>query len=169
MKIANKLNAVVNASLPSLSVAHSNTITCPIILKADTGASAHYVTTDDSKNLLNVKIAKTPKQVQLPNEEIIESSHDVSLPIHGVHPIAKEATIFPALTSSSLLSIGQLCNDDCTVIFTKKDMKVIKNKNLFYKVPEIRPMDFGMYLYIPQYLFKNKQMPSFIRNSRKQN
>ena len=61
---------------------------------------------------------------------MIESTHEATLPIHGVHNKAIEITIFPDLTSSSLLSIGQLCNDDCTAIFTKKDIKVIKNNNV---------------------------------------
>ena len=65
-----------------------------------------------------------PKKVYLPNDEIFKSTHDAILPIPTVSTQAKEATIFPALTNSSLLSIGQLCNDDCTAIFTKTDMKV---------------------------------------------
>lgn len=34
---------------------------------------------------------------------------------------AQQAHEFPALTSASLLSMGQLCNGNCTAIFTKND------------------------------------------------
>ena len=101
-----------------------------MILKADTGASAHYIKNDDKSFLLNVQPSLHPKQVQLPDETIIESTHDATLPINGISNFAKEATIFPDLTSASLLSIGQLCNDDCTAIFTKQNMKVIKNEKV---------------------------------------
>ena len=40
---------------------------------------------------------------------------------------AKQAQVFNKITNSSLISIGQLCDDDCTATFTKTDMKVSKN------------------------------------------
>ena len=78
----------------------------------------------------NVLPTLEPKKVQLPNNEIIESTHEAMLPISGISKIAKDATIFPDLTSSSLLSIDQLYNDDCTAVFTKTNMKVYKNDNI---------------------------------------
>lgn len=40
---------------------------------------------------------------------------------------AKNSYILDGLQNSSLLSIGQLCDDDCTVIFDKKNLHVLKN------------------------------------------
>ena len=128
-----KLNTITTSS--SLSVAHPTPTawTTPLpsaIFKADTGASAHYVKKDDTSILYNIKPSKHPKQVQLPDESIIKSTHDANLPINGVNISATTATVFPALTSSSLLSIGQLCNDDCIAVFTKENMKVLKDEKI---------------------------------------
>ena len=40
---------------------------------------------------------------------------------------AKTAHVFEGLTNASLLSVGQLCDDDCTAIFDKCAMRIIKN------------------------------------------
>ena len=43
---------------------------------------------------------------------------------------ARIAKILPELRSSSLLSLGQLCDDDCDILLNKKKMYVIKDKEL---------------------------------------
>ena len=35
--------------------------------------------------------------------------------------------IFQCISNASLISIGQLCDDDCTAIFNQKSMTVTKN------------------------------------------
>ena len=51
-----------------------------------------------------------------------------------MHPlINKQATstkILPAITNASLLSIGQLCDDDCLAVFHKKWLKIFKGNKL---------------------------------------
>ena len=49
-------------------------------------------------------------------------------------PLAKELStkakvghIFDGLQSGSLISIGQLCNDDCVALFMKYDIKIFKD------------------------------------------
>lgn len=101
-----------------------------VLLKADTGASAHYLAAKDmhKAGISNLKPTITPKLVQLPTLDIMKSTHDSTLNIPRVSVPAKSATIYPKITGSSLLSIGQLCDDNCTAVFTKTDMKVIKEK-----------------------------------------
>ena len=55
-------------------------------------------------------------------------------------PFPKEFTInvmiaysFNNLKSGTLISIGQLCDDDCTAIFTKYDVKVMKNNKILIR------------------------------------
>ena len=48
------------------------------------------------------------------------------LPLQGLSSAAKEVQILPYLTNTSLLSIGQLCNDNCIAIFTNTDMLILK-------------------------------------------
>jgi hypothetical protein len=39
-------------------------------------------------------------------------------------PQAKVGHIFDSLKSGSLISLGQLCDDDCVALFTKYDVKI---------------------------------------------
>ena len=41
--------------------------------------------------------------------------------------------ILPKLTNTSLLSIGQLCDDNCIALFRKHDLHVFKNNRLVLK------------------------------------
>ena len=45
-----------------------------------------------------------------------------------IPPAATIATIVPGLKSSSLLSLGQLCDDGCNVLLNKQKMYSIKDK-----------------------------------------
>ena len=45
-------------------------------------------------------------------------------------PKAQCAFIFDSLKTGSLVSIGHLCDDDCIALFTKYDLKVIKNNKV---------------------------------------
>ena len=101
-----------------------------MILKADTGASGHYVTNEDKKCCDDVTPAIIPKNVLLPTSEVISSTHDAYLPIYSVSRNATSATIFPDLTNSSLLSIGKLCDDNCVATFTKNKLQVVKNNRI---------------------------------------
>ena len=55
------------------------------------------------------------------------STGTAQLPIPNTSPQAQEAHIFPTLTSANLLSIGQLCDDNCIATFTKNKLKITKN------------------------------------------
>ena len=53
------------------------------------------------------------------------------MPIPTLSSKATSAAVFENLHSASLLSVGQLCDDDCQVTFDKKHMNVYKdNKNI---------------------------------------
>ena len=103
-------------------------------MKADTGASGHYLTQQDQHGCQEVRPTTAPKNVLLPTNEIISSTHDAYLPIYSVSKQATSATIFPALTNSSLLSIGQLCDDNCSAIFTKTNLQIIKDDKIILEV-----------------------------------
>ena len=46
---------------------------------------------------------------------------------------AKQALVLPHLKSSSLISLGQLCDDNCNISLDKKDMLVYKDKKLIMR------------------------------------
>ena len=131
-------NNLKNSKLNIISTSNHSPVARPlsykeaVLLKADTGASAHYLAQKDMTKvgITNLKKTTMPKLVQLPTKDIMKSSHDATLNIAQVSHAAKTATVYPKITGASLLSIGQLCDDNCTAIFTKADMKVIKNNSV---------------------------------------
>ena len=109
------------------SVAHPQPV---VIAKADSGASGHYFRENDMKALVNIKQPTPQTIVQLPDDSTMSSSHDAELPIFVLSKHAKKVRIFPNLASSSLLSIGQLCDDNCIAIFHKDILQVIKDNKV---------------------------------------
>ena len=58
----------------------------------------------------------------------------VTLPGHppfpnGLSARAKKAHVLDGITNASLLSIGQLCNDNCVAILDKKKIEIFKDNN----------------------------------------
>lgn len=99
-----------------------------ITMKADSGASEHYMSEKD-ENILQNTTTYTTKTVGIPNGELIDSSKKGYLPLNFLSASAKTAYSFPNL-KTSLLSVGQLCDDDCDVLFNKNYMKVEKHGNV---------------------------------------
>ena len=99
-----------------------------VIAKGDSGASHHYIRQQDQHCLTDIK-PNSSARVTLPNAKAISSTKQGNLNLHkSLTSKATNAVILPQLQSSSLVSLGQLCDDDCQVHLHKKDMKVHKNK-----------------------------------------
>ena len=94
-------------------------------LKADTGASKHFVKNEHKKYLAQLQSLIDGPKAMLPNKATITATHKGSLPIgKRLTRSATEALVYPKLTNESLLSIGQLCDDDCLAIFSKKYLHI---------------------------------------------
>ena len=100
-----------------------------IIAKPDSGATGNYFRSKDAVALSNL-IQKKGPSVTLPNKEVIHSSFSGHLPLQGLTSKATETHIFNELQSASLISVGKLCNDGCTVTFNKEKMQATKNNTL---------------------------------------
>ena len=59
----------------------------------------------------------------------MESTHQSQTPLKKLSIQAKHTEIFPNI-HSSLISIGQLCDDECIVTFDKHKLKVSENKDI---------------------------------------
>jgi hypothetical protein len=69
----------------------------------------------------------------MPNCTTIQSSHTCNLLLTDLPPQAREAHILPGLVHNSLISVGQLCDNECSVTFTQDQVTVSKNgKHLMY-------------------------------------
>ena len=97
-----------------------------MIVKADSGASRHYFRDCDKHVLQNTVPTKGPT-VYLPDMSSLNATEKGFLPIDQLSRIASEAHVFKKLHSSSLLSIGQLCDDDCLVLLHKNFLYAFKN------------------------------------------
>ena len=71
---------------------------------------------------------------------MVKQPYDIELPLGGSGKVplsehlsttAQTALILPNLKSSSLISIGQLCDDGCKVVLDQEDLVGIKEKTLF--------------------------------------
>ena len=75
--------------------------------------------------------------MQLPNIEVIVATEAGKLSFGDESsPTAKRAMVLPKLTSANLISIGQLCDDGCSIILDKTNMLAIKSIQLFKREHE---------------------------------
>jgi hypothetical protein len=64
----------------------------------------------------------------LPDSTSIQATHSGQLPFHSsLSTKAKTAHVLDGITNASLVSIGQLCDDNCLVVFDKEQLRVFKN------------------------------------------
>ena len=111
------------------------------ILKADSGATGHYLRKSKEKILSNLQNA-TPSDttIRLPDQRKIKPSTTGNLPI-PLPSKATKATVYPALKSASLLSIGQLCDVGCSALFTKEALKIFNTSNDLILIGHRNPSD----------------------------
>ena len=94
----------------------------------DTGATGHYLDATAEQHCLDVQPTDTGPSVQVANGDNIETTKRATLQLSdSLSPQATTAHIFDDLKSGSLLSIGQLCDDDCIALFTKYNVHIYKN------------------------------------------
>ncbi len=110
----------------SLPVAHPPIASPNIIAKLDSGASRHYFTTSDSTALRNVRPFTDVIPVSLPNGDELHAQNQGNLPIPHLTADATQTRILDGL-NTSLVSVGQLCDDGCVATFKKDSVIVTKN------------------------------------------
>jgi hypothetical protein len=83
----------------------------------------------DQTALTNLRPTPFGPTVMLPNSTTIQATHAGQLPFHpSFSDKAKTAHVLDDITNSSLISIGQLCHDDCIAVLDKKLIKIFKNQ-----------------------------------------
>jgi hypothetical protein len=71
--------------------------------------------------------AHVPLNVNMPNGTMIQSSHTCDLLLTDLPPQARNAHILPGLVNNSLISVGKLYDNGCSVTFTQEQVTVSKN------------------------------------------
>ena len=99
------------------------------VLKCESGASKHFLRQDHAIFLNNRKKLSNPPSAALPNQTRIRASETGQVPLSSqLSSSAQKVLVFPHLTNASLLSIGQVCDDDCVAIFDKKTLTFTRQR-----------------------------------------
>ena len=85
----------------------------------------------------------TSKPIILPDKSTISASQIGLLPNSKLSEIGRRVKILPQLRSASLISVGKLCDDGCTVHFDNNKMQVHKNDQII--MSGIRNHEDGLY------------------------
>ena len=121
-------------NLTSAVVSHKSDLSSPVVWeKGDSAASKNYWRQQDKEVLNKIEKYQGPS-VLLPNNATIASTERGQLPLSSLlSKEAKTAQILPQLASSSLISLGQLCDDNCVILLHKKVLLAIENKEIVLK------------------------------------
>jgi hypothetical protein len=77
--------------------------------------------------------AHVPLNVNMPNGTTIQSSQTCNLLLTDLPHQARQAHILPGLVYNSLISVGKLCDNECSVTFTQDQVTVSRNgKDVMY-------------------------------------
>jgi len=107
----------------------------PAIAKANSGASAHYFKPEDAATVLhNVTATPNGPSVYLPNGTILQAQRKGQL-LLSEHLSSKAQTtqILEGIAESSLISLGQLCDDNCFTVLDKNEINIFKNNKCIIK------------------------------------
>ena len=93
---------------------------------ADTGASGHYLKPGDPVHISGQR--NHTITVGLPNGAHLQSTNeDCALALPQLPLAAQRAHIIPGLSHHSLISIGTMCDSDCTAVFNKHEVNIQHN------------------------------------------
>ena len=124
--------ATKSSHLPPSSLPQASPV---VIAKGDSAASKHYFKSDDKHILVKVKFDANGPTVILPNSSWLKSFESGELPISTlISALGKKTAIFDEL-HSSLISLGQLCDDNCVVVLGKYLLEVIKDNKVVLRGP----------------------------------
>ena len=104
-----------------------------INVKVDSGASANFHEINHHLPHQSTSSKNPSVSFIVPNEQIMTSNTTSNLPIPTLPPSATLSHGFPKLASGSLLSVGQICNHNCTAIFTDKSVKIYNTSDITVK------------------------------------
>ena len=101
-----------------------------MVLKGDSGATSHYIKESEATLLASRTSTNGPK-VTLPDGLTLQGSEKGHLPLSTkLTSISTTATVMPGMTNASLLSLGQLCDDNCSILLNKKNLYALKDREL---------------------------------------
>jgi hypothetical protein len=92
----------------------------------DSGCTSNFLSA--TAPCSNKKAAHVPLNVNMPNGTTILLSHTCNLLLRALPPQERQAHILPGLVHNPLISVGQLCDNGCSVTFTQDQVTVSRNE-----------------------------------------
>jgi hypothetical protein len=89
---------------------------------ADSGATPHFVTVNAL--VINKQIAVLPLAIYNPNSSIMYSTYTAEINVLHLPRAVRVCHIAPGLSTYSLISIGQLCDAGCAVLFLTNIVRI---------------------------------------------
>ena len=103
------------------------------IAKGDTGATSHYWTDNDKEIPYNIKKNKRPScPTTRQYNNICNRTGGITL-VELIISKSNKNLNFTTIKSANLISLGQLCDDGCTITLNRENMKVTKNNTTILK------------------------------------
>ena len=98
----------------------------------DSGATATFVTSDDTRLLMDTSSVINNSPTVIAANGIPMHPHlQGTLPLsRHLSPTTQHAFALDDLKTGTLISLAQLCDDECIAIFSKYDVKIVKNNTL---------------------------------------
>ena len=97
-------NCSSNSFVNHVDIKNSSTV---FNLKADSGATCHYLKNEHSLFLKNLTKLSDGPHATLPNNSTIQATHSELLPLNDIlSPHAKTSFVFPGLSNEFLLPVG---------------------------------------------------------------
>ena len=110
-----------------LRVAKNDTM---VIVKGDSAALDNYWREEDKHCLKNIRPAPSVP-IMFPDGDLIAGNKKGDVPLHpDISSTARQTEILPHLKSSSLISLGRLCDDGCKIELTKEELIATKNNKV---------------------------------------
>jgi hypothetical protein len=97
----------------------------------DSGCTSNFLSA--ASPCSDKQAAHVPLNVNMHNGTTIQSSHTCNSLLADLPHQARQAHILPGLVHNSLISVGQLCDNACSVTFTQDQVTVSRNgKDVMY-------------------------------------
>lgn len=100
----------------------------------DTGVTSHYISITQTPLCSNVTPIATGSMVNTANKTPMQATHTALLPLTPtISHTARQEHVLDYFSTGFLISIWQLCDNDCVPIFTKYNVFIAKNSIIHIK------------------------------------
>jgi hypothetical protein len=97
----------------------------------DSGATGTFVTNDDAHHLSSTSTVDDGPTILSASGTAMPTTLQGTLPLSPkLLAPAQAAFVLDNLKTGTLISLAQLCDDDCIAIFTRYDVKLLKNNEV---------------------------------------